>query len=368
MAVFLFLVYITIYHVILGIFMAKTLQAYVPSFIIALIGGAFANILGLPIPWLLGSLFAMAGCSLAGLPTKSAGFSRKAGLMVIGISLGLYFTPQMAVLLGRHAYLMVAVALFSISLGFIGAWIIYKMGGVDFKTAWFASVIGGASEMSNFAEKQGARVDQVVAAHSLRVFLVVTSVPFFYQLMGYRGGDDVFLTPNQTVSIFGLMLLLTLSTAAAKLFEKFHLSNPWTFAPLLVTVLLTVNNIHLSAMPTWLSALGQVCIGWTLGTKFRSDFFATAPRLLLATAVSVMVHLPLTMAVSLGLAYLTGIDATILGLGFAPGGVAEMTITAKTLQLGVPIVTMLHVVRMIAVISTAGILYHWLDNWLYNKK
>lgn len=54
-------------------------------------------------------------------------------------------------------------------------------------------------------------------------------------------------------------------------------------------------------------------------------------------------------------------DVSILGLGFAPGGVAEMTITAKTLQLGVPIVTMLHVVRMVAVISTAGILYHWIN-------
>lgn len=347
--------------------MSHDIFSYLPSFIIAVIGGMLANVLGLPIPWLLGSLLAIAGCSLAGLSTKSAGFSRKAGLMVIGISLGLYFTPQMLALLGRYAYLMIAVAIFSVGLGLVGAWITYKIGKVEFKTAWFASVIGGASEMSNLAQQQGARVDQVVAAHSLRVFLVVTIVPFFYQFMGYQGEDDSFLNPNKTVNLIGLTILLILGVSFAKLFEKYHLSNPWTFAPLLVAAVLTACNIHLSAMPSWLSALGQICIGWTLGAKFRPDFFASAPRLLMATTICVVVHLLLTMVISLSLAYLMDMDVAILGLGFAPGGVAEMTITAKALHLGVPIVTMLHVVRMITVIGTAGVMYHWLDRWLFNK-
>lgn len=341
--------------------MIAQISSYLPSFVVACLGGAIANVLNLPIPWLLGSLLAVGGCCLAGLPIKSAGFSRKAGLMVIGISLGLYFTPQMMALLARYAYLMVAVALFSITLGIIGSIIVYRLGRVSFKTAWFASVIGGASEMSNFAQIHGARVDQVVAAHSLRVFLVVTIVPFFYKFMGYRGEYDALLSPNQTVNPLGLIILLMLSTMAAKVFERFNWSNPWTFAPLLVAAGLTASNIHLSAVPSVLSYLGQVCIGWTLGTKFRPDFFQTAPRLLTATALSVVIHLLLTVMAVIGLAHVTGIDVSILGLGFAPGGVAEMTITAKTLQLGVPIVTMLHVVRMVAVIGTAGFLYHWIN-------
>ena len=60
--------------------------AYLPSFLIACTGGVIANLLNLPIPWLLGSLFAVGCMSLSGLPIKTAGFSRKAGLMVIGIS------------------------------------------------------------------------------------------------------------------------------------------------------------------------------------------------------------------------------------------------------------------------------------------
>ena len=71
--------------------MITQVRAYLFSFVIAAIGGVLANLLHLPIPWLLGSLFAVGGSSMLGMPIKSAAFSRKAGLMIIGISLGLYF-------------------------------------------------------------------------------------------------------------------------------------------------------------------------------------------------------------------------------------------------------------------------------------
>jgi hypothetical protein len=43
----------------------------------------------------------------------------------------------------------------------------------------------------------------------------------------------------------------------------------------------------------------------------------------------------------------------------APGGIAEMCITAKVLQLGVPLVTAAHVVRVLVLISTASPVFEW---------
>jgi uncharacterized membrane protein AbrB (regulator of aidB expression) len=37
-----------------------------------------------------------------------------------------------------------------------------------------------------------------------------------------------------------------------------------------------------------------------------------------------------------------------------PGGIGEMALTAKALQLGVPIVTAFHAIRMAAVVLSAG--------------
>jgi uncharacterized membrane protein AbrB (regulator of aidB expression) len=50
--------------------------------------------------------------------------------------------------------------------------------------------------------------------------------------------------------------------------------------------------------------------------------------------------------------------ATLL-LGTSPGGIAEMSITAKVLQLGVPVVTAFHVTRLAAVLVLAEPVYRW---------
>ena len=44
-------------------------------------------------------------------------------------------------------------------------------------------------------------------------------------------------------------------------------------------------------------------------------------------------------------------------LGVAPGGISEMAITAKVLQLGVPLVTAFQVFRMVGVVLVTGPLY-----------
>lgn len=332
------------------------LISYLSGFAAALGGALLAESLKLPIPWLLGSLLATAVLSLNGVRVKAPAFCRKAGLTVIGISLGLYFTPQMALVLLANWPLLLFGMLFAVALGIMGSILLYRYAGTDFTTAWYASAVGGASEMAHLAEKAGAEVGKVVSAHSLRVLMVVTLVPFFYQYMGYRDADGGLLNQNTAVHWGGLAVLLALSCLTARLFERRNWSNPWTFGPLLTATVLTLCGLHLSAVPTAVSQLGQLLIGWSLGNKFAPGFFKSAPRLLSVVAVSVVFSLLCTALATYALSHISGISLPTLGLGLSPGGVAEMTVTAKVLQLGVPLVTALHVARMIAVVMSAGAL------------
>jgi uncharacterized membrane protein AbrB (regulator of aidB expression) len=62
-------------------------------------------------------------------------------------------------------------------------------------------------------------------------------------------------------------------------------------------------------------------------------------------------------AVRRGLAWLAGLNPATMVLGTAPGGIAEMAITAKVLQLGVPVVTAFQVCRLVAVLMLVEPLY-----------
>ena len=59
------------------------------------------------------------------------------------------------------------------------------------------------------------------------------------------------------------------------------------------------------------------------------------------------------------LALAIDLPTATLVLGTAPGGMAEMTITAKVLQLGVPIVTAFQVSRLVAILMLVGPIYSW---------
>jgi uncharacterized membrane protein AbrB (regulator of aidB expression) len=46
-----------------------------------------------------------------------------------------------------------------------------------------------------------------------------------------------------------------------------------------------------------------------------------------------------------------------------PGGIGEMALTAAALQLGVPIVTAFHAIRMASVVLTAGVVHAAWQRW-----
>ena len=50
-------------------------------------------------------------------------------------------------------------------------------------------------------------------------------------------------------------------------------------------------------------------------------------------------------------------------LATAPGGIAEMSLTAKNLQLGVPIVTAFHVARVVVLVLSIGPLFRLAQKW-----
>ena len=74
-------------------------------------------------------------------------------------------------------WLVVLAIVWSLTLGCaFGRWLHWhnaaRMPDLNPATAYFASAIGGASEMTLLAERERARTDLVASAHSLRILMV----------------------------------------------------------------------------------------------------------------------------------------------------------------------------------------------------
>lgn len=327
----------------------------------ATIGALLAMWLALPLPWMIGALLATAISKMAGSPAASHKVFRNGGQWVIGASLGLYFTPEMVRIIGLNLPFIAAGTLFALGLGALGSLILRSLGGTDFKTAWFASAIGGASEMTTLAERYHARPDLVASAHSLRMLMVVVIIPFAFRALDIHGNESSLPQAAAFFDASGMLVLIVLTSAMGLFFQRRHLPNPWVLGPLLVTALLTSNGIVFTHLPAEMTNLGQLLIGWSLGDKFGPDFFRRAPRYLGVVALSNCVNIMLAFAFGYVVFLMSGIPFPTLVLGTSPGGIAEMAITAKVLMLGAPVVTSFHVIRMVCVLLLTGPLYRMLE-------
>jgi membrane AbrB-like protein len=126
---------------------------------------------------------------------------------------------------------------------------------------------------------------------------------------------------------------------------------------------LTSNEWQFSSIPTSMSNLGQLLLGCALGSRFEKQFLGSLGRYAAAVLASVLVSIALAAGLSLLLAWWSGLPAASLMLANAPGGIAEMCITAKVLQLGVPLVTAAHVTRVLVLINATAPIFRLAMRW-----
>ncbi|SFU77441.1 AbrB family transcriptional regulator [Pseudoduganella namucuonensis] len=334
------------------------------SFLYALFAGTLAALLcvhlNTPLPWMTGPLFATAALRLAGADLRVPVQAREAGQWAIGTALGLYFTaPVLAVLAARAGWIAVAVV-FALALGCFCAWLLRKLSRTDHATAFFAMALGGASEMAVHGERHGANVERVAAAHSLRLMLVVGTIPFAIQYWGRHGlgiGTDLYIPGARAIDYPGLLALVCATACAALPLKRLRVPNAWVIGPLAMALLLTACGIHLSRLPEWMVRLGQLLIGVSLGTRFSPGFLRTAPRYMASVLACSAAALALAAGFGLLLAEAAGLNPGTAILATSPGGIAEMSLTAQTLHLGVPVVTAFHVSRMVILVLAVGPLF-----------
>ncbi|MFH6566263.1 AbrB family transcriptional regulator [Pseudomonas kulmbachensis] len=324
--------------------------------LVGLAGGYLASLIGWPLPWMVGSLLAiiLVRCltpwQLAEIPG-----GRKCGQWIVGIGIGLHFTPVVMEQVLAHFWLILAGALLTSVSSVIGVWLM-RRSGEDRATAFFSSMPGGSGEMVNLGARNGAVLSRVAAGQSLRVLTVVLCVPVAFKYLLGEGAPALHPAP---INVYWLLLLFPAGALLAWIWQRLRQPNPWLFGPLLVSASASILwDLHIG-LPDGSSQMGQWLIGSGLGCHFNRAFFRRAPsfigRTLLGTALTMLI----ASLCALGLSALTQLDLRSMTLGMMPGGIAEMSLTAETLQLSVPLVTALQVMRLIFVLFLAEPLFRY---------
>jgi membrane AbrB-like protein len=242
-------------------------------------------------------------------------------------------------------------------IGGLGAATLSKASGVDGKSAFFSSIPGGSMAMANLAQKYGAQVPPVAVTHSLRVCLVVIVVPFSLTYGGIPLDASPYI-PKLPFDLPVLIIWLAAGFAVGEISERLHLHNGYMMMPIFMGAGLTIAGIELSSVPGWMTDFAQLMFGLILGERYERAFFIKHKMFIPFAMINAVFILVASIAVALCLVWAFDLPIATMIIATAPGGLAEMAITAQALQVGVPMVIAFHLFRIVVVNMGTQFIYN----------
>lgn len=328
----------------------------IATYAVAAAAGYVAAWLHVPLPWMLGPLFVCGMLNVAGAPLQAGPHLREIGQVIVGLAIGMRFTPHLLLVSFELLPAMLAATLYIIVATFLGALLMRPLARIDATTAFFATAAGGMADMAVVAAARGGDTNAVSIVHALRVTTVVSIVPFMVFAFGELGTISQ-VDPAASHDLLLLGLGLVVAYLGAQALRPTVIPNPWLLGSLLPSAALGASGLLNVAVPGILIVAAQIMIGVWLSMRFRRDLFMRLPRV---AAAGLLIALLLILAAAVGaevLSLATGLPLTTSFLALAPAAITEMVLTAKAMHADAELVTAFHIVRIAVISSTILVVF-----------
>ena len=332
------------------------------------VAGWLAHLARLPLGYLLGPLLvvgaiAALGGRPLGRPVTLPARLRFSFVPVIGVAIGGAFTPAVLAEAAGWGVSLLALALFVPMAHGLG-YAIFRRGGLAARDAFFGAVPGGLIESVQLGEEAGADVQLLTVLQFLRLILTIVAVPLlFWGLTGHAVGSASGVAMSEAGAVLSWRdgaVLVAAGFVGIAVGRGLHFPAWIMTGPLIASAVVHGLGWVQGVPPAWMVAATQIVLGAGLGARFVGVDHAMLRRAAGLAAVNALAALVLAFGFALGLHWTIGQPVTAAFLAFAPGGLAEMSLIALSLQMSAVYVTAHHVVRIVLSVSIAKAAARWL--------
>lgn len=152
------------------------------------------------------------------------------------------------------------------------------------------------------------------------------------------------------------ILLFVLGYIGYRIFDFLHIPGRAIVGPLVIIAIVTSQGFQWVEMPSYLITFLKVIIGVTVGCRFNKEQVPTIKSYLIPSLISSVWMIFISLVIGFFMYKATGIDLGTALYGSVPSGVIEMGLLALTLNLNVPVVTVLQFVRYLSINLTVPII------------
>lgn len=351
-------------------------------FVFCIIGGKILTLIGLSIGWMIGSLLTSVVLFNSNFLTKTVSVISKkniniwlrVGQLLLGVELGLQLNSSILATFKNNSVPIALAIVLSLLFALISGVLLYKFCKTDLLTSFYSTAPGGLSAMPGMAHEAGANTGIVTVLQTIRIFLVVTLVPFFISMAKQQMGEiEVVQKKYEVNNILSngnpiwTILLVLIALTGTMLGKKLKFPVPWLIGSMIaVAVTRNVGSLFMGKeivafWPGDIMIISQIMIGASIGSMFKKSMFIGMKRVLFFSFFSTIGLLFIMMLCAYIITNITGIPFVTTALAFAPGGVAEMTTVSVILQADPLFVVAVQVLRVLIVNVTLPPLFSYLQ-------
>lgn len=326
---------------------------------IGIISALIATGVGLPLPWMLGPMVGVAIAALLNAPIHAPSPLRPVVIPAIGVMLGSSITPDIVDQIPRWSLSVMLLIPFLILAGGV-SWLIYrKIGGYDPVTAYFAAMPGGLNDMLLMGAEAGGDERRIALAHALRIFCVIVVIVLFYGIfLGVETGEEAGAwVALDALTLLDWLILVGCGIAGVPFGNLIRLPAAQVFGPMILSGAAHLTGIVTVSPPTVIILVAQLVIGTVVGCRFLGAAWREVGRDMMLGVASSLAMLAVTVGFAVIVARVTDIALAQTVIAYAPGGLAEMTLLSLAMGQDVAYVSVIHMVRLLVVIGTAGYVF-----------
>ena len=306
---------------------------------------------------MLGPLFLTAAVSIVFGAQSPPVWLRWTGQLIVASAVALNLGPAAVQGIVTNIVPMLTSAAAIILFSGMMARFLCRRGGVDSATALFATLPGGPVEMANLANRYDGNANLVALSQTLRVAAIVIFVPPLLIILGYQFEDIARRTV--TIELPGLTLVAASALIPSIILNRMRIANSFFIGPLMGVGIVATIGLPVAQIPGNVIAAAQIFLGVSLGSMFEPKLLISAWGFL--GRALIISGLLVTFGLILGFLFSKVLQQNLglMILSNAPGSVAEMAISARSISLNATIVSAYHLTRIFFIVPFAVYIYEF---------
>lgn len=325
----------------------------VVTFAVGLAGVAVFQLLGLPLPWLLGPLIACLAAALCGVRLKGIKTLNDAMRGILGVAVGATFTSALLVSMAGMWPTLIMIPVMVLCIAILGVPYFQRVWGFDFVTSYYAAMPGGLQDMVLFGEEAGGDVRALSLIHATRVMVIVVALPFLLQWVWAADLNNSPGDPASSLPVSQMALMVFCAIVGWQVAKRVGLFGASILGPLLLAAAFALAGVLEHRPPAEAIWAAQFFIGTSVGAFYAGVTGAEVRKVVAAAIGYCIVLLVLTVIFAEVIQLLNLAPPMETVLAFAPGGQAEMTVLALIVGADMAFVIAHHVLRIFLVILGA---------------